>query len=210
MKKSILLHDIDVKLYEYLLLIPPDQKVTQKVNELKTLFCENYGCKNAAGLVPHLTLVNFMQQESMEFRLINCLEKFTPYVKPFPVKLEGFGQFPPHTIYLDLAERETIVALVKNIRAKFQRILRISEQLKPNFTLKPHLTIARGVTEEQYEKIWPVYQKEYFSESFTANEMILLKRETDPFTLKPVSKYRTVHHFPFLGKYREEQLAMAF
>ncbi|MDQ7947203.1 MAG: 2'-5' RNA ligase family protein [Pedobacter sp.] len=210
MKKLILSQDIDTKLFEYLMLISPSEEVSRKVSEVKSIFSETYGCKHAAQLVPHLTMINFLQQESAEFRLINCFEKFTQYVAPFSIELNGFGEFAPHTIYLKLAETQPVIDLVKDLRSKFQRILKISEQLKPNYTLKPHLTIARQLTPEQFETIWPTYKKEHFSESFLAKEMILIRREVDPFTRKSTGKYKIVHHFPFLGKQREAQLAMAF
>lgn len=210
MKNLAFQEDSDTKIFEYLMIIPPSDLVSGKVMEIKIIFSTVHGCKNAAKLTPHLTMINFLQRESMEFRIINCFEKFTQYIEPFPIDLNGFGEFPHHTIYVNLSSVEPVVNLVKDMRSKFQHILKISTLVKPTFVTKPHLTIARGMTEEQYESIWPIYKKEAFNESFTAKEMILIKREVDPFTLKPLGKYKIVRHFPFLGKQRNEQMAMAF
>ena len=209
MKNLEFSQDSDTKIFEYLMIIPPSDSVSGKVTEIKIIFSEVHGCKNAARLTPHLTMINFLQRESMEFRIINCFDKFTQYIDPFPIELDGFGEFPHHSIYVNLSSAEPVVNLVKDMRSKFQRILKISDFLKPTFTTKPHLTIARGMTEEQHQTVWPIYKKEEFNESFIADEMILIKREVDPFTLKAIGKYKVVHHFPFRGKHRDEQLQLA-
>lgn len=208
MKDLGLTQDSDTKIFEYLMLIPPSDSVSGKVTEIKIIFSDVHGCKNAAKLTPHLTMINFLQRETMEFRIINCFEKFTQHIEPFLIALDGFGEFPHHTIYVNLSTTEPVVNLVKDMRSKFQRILKISDSLKPTFVTKPHLTIARGMTEEQHQTVWPIYKKEEFTESFMADQMVLIKRAVDPFTLKAIGKYSVVRHFPFLGKQREQQLLL--
>jgi 2'-5' RNA ligase len=210
MKKLGFGPNLDTKIYEYLLIIPPSNAVSGKVTKIKIIFSEIHGCKNAAKLTPHLSVINFLQHESMEFRIIGCFEKFTQYINPFPIDLNGFGEFPNHTIYVNLSAAEPVINIVKDMRAKFRHILKISDSLKPKFITRPHLTIARGMTEEQHQTIWPIYKKEHFTDSFIASEMILIKREVEPTTLKPVSKFKVVHHFPFGGKQEgNEQMKLA-
>jgi 2'-5' RNA ligase len=201
--------DTDAKIFEYLLLIPPSDFVSKKISEIKLTFSDVHGCENAAKLTPHLTMIKFLQRETMEFRIINCFEKFTHHIAPFAVELDGFGEFPPHTIYVKPSTAKPIADLVIGMRAMFGRMLKFSDLLKPTFVTNPHLTIARGMSEEQYQAIWPIYKKQEFLGSFMADQMVLIKREVDPFTLKKNGKYRPVRHFPFLGKVREQQLLLA-
>lgn len=65
------------RLYQHLLLLDPDKKVTEEINEFKKYFTEHYSCKKAAGLKPHITLVKFEQLESAQHRIVQHLNKFT-------------------------------------------------------------------------------------------------------------------------------------
>jgi 2'-5' RNA ligase len=196
------------KLYEYLLIISPDEIVKNKINTIKILFSKEYGCKNAENLKPHVTMINFLQYESAEYRIVNCFEKFAKTVMPFNITLNGFGNFEPHTIYAKLESTTEVITIVKDIRTRFKNLLTSSESLKPNFTTKSHLTIARGMTQAQYEQAWERWQKEYFLVSFKVNQMNLIKRELNPKDLRPIGNYKPVQDFIFSAQFREEQMVL--
>jgi 2'-5' RNA ligase len=191
------------------LIISPDEPVKNRINEIKLMFSEEYGCKNAAYLKPHVTMINFLQYESAEFRIVNCFEKFARNVSPFTVTLNGFGNFDTHTIYAKLDSTFEVVEIVKNIRARFKNLLTGSENLKPNFITKSHLTIARGMTQSQYELAWKRWQKEDFLATFKVGEMNLIKRELNPTDLKPIGNYKPVQDFIFSGQFNNEQMVLA-
>ncbi len=209
MKKDIYPFSEGQRLYEYLLIISPDEFVNGKIKEIKTLFAEQYGYKNTANLEPHVTLINFIQYHTSEFRIINCIEKFCRSVVPFTVTLKGFGNFEPHTIYAKLDSTVNVVAIVKNIRTRFKNLLASSANSKPSFTTKSHLTIARGMTHKQFDLAWKRWQKEDFLASFNVNQMILIKRELNPIDLKPIGTYRPVQDFVFSGQLKGQQMVLA-
>lgn len=208
--KNLNLHQPEEQaFFEYLLLLSPTSVISEDINGFKTLFSENYGCSNATKSKPHLTLIHFLQVESAEFRIINCLDKFARFIPPIPIELNGFGQFPSHTIYVKPVAPDAIIQLVKEMRTKFQRLLKNAENIKPIFITEPHLTISKSMTPAQFENAWAVWEKETYSASFVANEMILLKRKVTTGDHKPLGKYRPIQHFSFGSKVRDTQLVMA-
>src|SRR5476651_1404367 len=108
--------------YEYLLIISPDEEIGLKALAIKNSFKE-YGCHNPANQIPHITLVNFVQLNTMEDRIVYRLESFAKSIKPFEIKLDGFGQFPPQTIFINVATKSPIMRMVKNMKGPFKHLL---------------------------------------------------------------------------------------
>lgn len=209
MKKITKQAYIGQRLFEYLLLVNPDSIVNDKIRVIKTIFTEKYGCKQAAAK-PHLTMINFVQFESEEFRIVNCFDKFAKTIYPFDVVLDGFAHFDTHTIYAKLHSSYEMENLVKMMRNKFRALLEASASLKPKFTIQPHLTIAHGMNDAQFEMAWEVWKNEHFLQSFKVQQMILIKRELNPKDLMPIGHYKPVQDFMFGGTPKEEQLMLVF
>lgn len=197
----------DEKLFEYLLLLPVDDAVSDKVQQIKRVFWAEFGCKQALNK-PHLSLIDFVQYESSEFRIANCFEKFAKSVSPTLIDLNGFGEFPTHTIYINVESAAPIRTIVQEMRHQFNSLLKQRIGLGPSYVDRPHLTIARGMDETQFHSAWKNWNNVRFEDAYVANEMLLIKREVDKKTLAPITKYRPVKHFPFLGKKRDEQLML--
>jgi 2'-5' RNA ligase len=193
-----------IAFYEYLLIIPPDEKIGLATLSIKNSYKE-YGCHNAANQLPHITMVNFVQFSTMENRIIYRLESFAKSIKPFEVKLHGFGQFPSHTIFINVATKAPIATIVKNMKSPFKHLLQPNKQDNPHFFMTPHLTIARDMLKSQHSRAWADWQHKEFTASFEAFEMILLRREIGR------GRYEVVKHIPFGGSHEAgEQLIISF
>ncbi|HZG24979.1 MAG TPA: hypothetical protein VEZ17_10385, partial [Chitinophagaceae bacterium] len=64
--------------------------------------------------------------------------------------------------------------IVKEMRS-FRRLIKSPEK-DPYFNEDPHITIARKLMPDQYEKSWLEYAHRNFTGSFIADGMLLLKR----------------------------------
>lgn len=189
---------VDLKLYEYLLVISPSALINIEISRIKLGFHEVYGCEKCAYLKPHITLLNFVQYGTMEQKIIDRFERFTRSVAPENIELDGFGSFQKHTIYVNVLTKVPIVKLVKGIRKRFANILRPSMELKTHFITNPHITIARGMTEEQHAQAWEQWNGKEFDSTFVAKEMVLLKRGLDD-EGKVAGNYQIVKRFAFTG-----------
>ncbi|MFM6924656.1 MAG: 2'-5' RNA ligase family protein [Ferruginibacter sp.] len=164
------------KIYEYLLVLNPHEELRNKIMNVKNAFYEKYKAENARWGKPYITLVNFIQYEMMEERIVNRLHVIAMGYHTIKVELKDFGSFPSHTIYINITSKLPIQSLVKTIRTETQRLMKFDDDHKPHFMLEPHLTIARKLKPWQYEQGWLEYSHKHFTGRFIADGMLLLKR----------------------------------
>ena len=179
------------RVYEYLLVLNPHEEMRNKIMQVKKEFYETYKASSAIWGKPHVTLVNFLQYEMMEERIVNRFKTIAMGYHPIKVELKDYGSFPSHTIYINIISKIPVQNLVKEIRHEAQRLLKLNDDNKPHFILEPHLTIARKLQPWQYEKSWLEYNQKHFTGRFIADGMLLLKRPVDEM------KYQVVEYFEF-------------
>jgi len=164
------------RVYEYLVVLDPHEELCNRITKVKKDFFEAYKASTAIGGKPHVTLVNFVQYELIEERLVNRLKTIAMGYYPIKVELKDYGSFPSHTIYINVTSKLPVQNLVKEIRAQAQRLMKLNDDNKPHFILEPYIPIARKLLHWQYEKGWLDYSNKHFSGRFIADGMLLLKR----------------------------------
>ena len=177
------------RVYEYLLVLNPHEELRNRIMQVKKDFYDVYKASTAIGGKPHLTLVNFVQYEMMQERIINRLKLISMGYPPFKVELKDFGSFPSHTIYINVVSKIPVQGLVKEIRSETQRLMKLNDENKPHFIMEPHLTIARKLKPWQYEKGWLEYSNKHFTGRFIADGMVLLRRPAGEIKYKMVSRF---------------------
>lgn len=160
---------------EYLLVLTPHQELWNRIQKVKQEFFENYKSLNARWSKPHITLASFTQLEMMEERIVNRLKTIAMGYHPFKVELKDFGSFPTHSIYINVATKEPIRNLIKQIKP-WQKLLRLDNDHKPYFPDEPNIPVARKLMPWQYEKGWLEYSHRHFTGRFIADTILLLKR----------------------------------
>jgi len=184
------------RVYEYLVVLDPHKELRNRIVQVKKDFFEVYKASTAIGGKPHVTLVNFLQYELMEERLVNRLKTVAMGYYPIKVELKDYGSFPSHTIYINVTSKLPVQNLVKEIRAQSQRLMKLNDDNKPHFIMEPYIVIARKLLPWQYEKGWLEYSSKHFTGRFIADSMLLLKRpagEADG----PRMKFQVVERFQF-------------
>ena len=179
------------RVYEYLLVLNPHEELRNKITAVKTDFYSTYKAETAKWGKPHLTLVNFLQYEMFEERIINRLKLIAMGYHPIKIELKDYGSFPAHTIYINVTSKVPIQNLVKQIRTEAQRLMKLNDDNKPHFIMEPHMTIARRLLPWQYEKGWLEYSHKHFTGRFIAGGMLLLKRPVGEM------KYEIAQRFEF-------------
>jgi 2'-5' RNA ligase len=111
----------------------------------------------------------------LEERLINRFNTLTVGIHPTQVELNGFGSFPSHTVYINVASKQTLQNLSKELLAARQ-LMTLNKEFKPHFIKDPHFIIARKLLPWQYEKGWLHLSNQHFTGRFIAAEMALLKK----------------------------------
>lgn len=184
------------RVYEYLLVLNPHEELRNRIIQIKKDFSEAYKASTLIGGKPHVSLVNFLQYEMMEERLVNRLKTIAMGFYPIKVELKDFGSFPSHTIYINVTSKVPIQTLIKEIRSQAQRLMKLNDDNKPHFIMEPHIPIARKLLPWQYEKGWLEYSQKHFIGRFIADGMLLLKRPIDE-SAGFRTKYQVVERFQF-------------
>lgn len=177
---------------EYLLILNPHEELRNKIIGVKKDFYEKYKAENALWGKPHLTIVNFVQFEMMEERLVNRLKTIAMGYTPFKVELKDFGSFPSHTIFINVDSKLQVKILSKELRYA-QKLMTLNKENKPHFIDDPHITIARRLLPWQYEQGWLDYSHRHFTGRFIADGMLLLKRRVG------TKAYQIVQRFEFMN-----------
>lgn len=159
--------------------------------EVKKAFAHQYQNSAAVYNAPQVTLLNFVQYEMAEERILNRLKVIAMGYHPIKVELKDYGSFPSHTIYINITSKVPIQNLVKTIRAEGQMLMKLDNDNKPHFILEPYLAIARKLQPWQYEKGWLEYSHKHFTGRFIAEAMLLLKRPVGEM------KYQVAGRFEF-------------
>ncbi|MGV3705699.1 MAG: 2'-5' RNA ligase family protein [Arcticibacter sp.] len=184
----------ETSLFEYLLVIPLDDPVLSEIEDLKAKYKAEQ-TSTASITSPHITLANVVQPLSIEGILINMYKRVAAGMSPFSVQLSGFGRFtgPTNTIFVNVHNGEQISDFVKYIRRSSKPILQRGGGYSPVYSLTPHLTIARGISEAEFKEAWPSWQTRAYDATSFVSKMRLLKRQISSIS----NSYAFVADFPF-------------
>jgi len=163
------------RINEYMLVLHPHEELRNKIAKVRNEFSDKY--KNSAALTgrPHLALVRFTQLEMMEERIVHRLKVIGMGFQPFKVSLKDYGNFPSHTIFINVTTKVPVQNLVREVK-EAQRLMKLDNEHKPHFIDEPFIAIGRRLVPWQYEKGWLEYSHRHFTGSFVADNMLLLKR----------------------------------
>lgn len=172
------------QIYEYLLIFSPPVVVKNEIMEIKTEFHQKYNHVQAIKSKPRNTLINFGFNTAFEEQLVSRIDDVVKFHSTFEMKLKGFNHFRTHTIYINVETEAPIINLVRSLHSTLS--------LPPSqsfFAWKPHVTIAKGLSEEMFSKAMPEFENKKFETSFLATNILLMKRE------KTFVKYEIVKMF---------------
>ncbi len=174
---------------EYILVMHPGEQVNEKILLEKQNFYRQYGEKNAIKPKQHITLANFLAKEAMEPTLSRWINNICSQHKSFELTLNNYSGFPPHTIYLRIQDPSPVYGLIHQLKI-LDDFIRSSDCPPLKVSPKPHLTIARRLSMEIYDKAIKEYSQKDFHESFLVKELVLLKRSHQFDTCTTVNKFR--------------------
>lgn len=183
------LHQTQLGLYEYLLVAYPDAAVNEKVMAETEFFTAEYQQKIAAKTKPHINIANFMAREAMEETILRYTQRICSQQRSFEVSLNNYSGFPPHTIYLRIQNQQPFRQLAKELKVVSNYISSCSCPSVKLIT-NPHLSIAHRLPETIYLRAMMDYSQKTFHETFMVNELVLLRRNNEYDSCKPIHVFR--------------------
>lgn len=161
--------------FRYFLAIIPPEPVTSEVTAIKESFIDKYKSKAALRSPPHLTLhMPFQWKERKEERLFSVLAQTSSF-KPFTIELDGFGAFPPRTIFIQPKASAELEAMNMELLQATKRQLNLFHAVHIG-GFNPHMTVAfRDLRKPMFFEAWKEFEEKEFNASFEVNSFWLLK-----------------------------------
>ena len=164
------------RVFEYMLILNPHEALQEKIKNVRAEFETAFKPEYKIGGRPNLGLVQWIQYELMEMRVVNKLKLVAMGFPPFKIELNGFGSYPAHSIFIKTGSPEAVKKLIREVRETAQSLMKLNKENKPHFFDESNITIARKLVPWQYEKAWLEYSQKHFTGRFIADGMLLLKR----------------------------------
>src|SRR6476646_5660227 len=164
------------ELHEYFLVAYIPQEVNTQLKEEKENFSSKYKVTIAKKTLPHITVADFLAKEEMEETIIRYMRRIFSTHTSFWVTLNNYSGFPEHTVFARVQDHQPFKQLAHMLKV-------IDQYIKGNgcppakFITYPHLTIARRLKQNVYERAMFEYSQKTFYASFNVTELILLKRK---------------------------------
>ena len=182
----------EVGFLEYLLVVSPDAAVYDKVMQEKQSFYDEYAEKNALKSKPYITIASFLARERMEDTIIKWVQRICGLTPGFNVMLNNYSGFPnTKTVYIRVQDHKPFKRLAKDLEV-IDEYVQSNDCPKVRIIDKPHLTIARRLPPEIYEKAMMDYSQKIFHDFFSVRQLVLLRRNNE------FGKYKTVNIFSLL------------
>jgi 2'-5' RNA ligase len=181
-----------ITVYEYFLLISPDQKVKQYVRTLKDRLNQKIGLSNEnVHSVPHLSLMLLRKGNIQDSTVIEKTRKSLFEEKGFKIELQKATSFDhPETndLILNIENPEPVKKIFKNLLNQFE-----PGRNHPRF-FTPHITIGRGIPKKDFEKISSSLNEFDLKTEFLCRSVTILRREV---SRGMKSKYKMVGEVEF-------------
>lgn len=161
------------KVFEFLIVINFPESINEYVKNLKTEFYKEFGSFPSRGSKPHITISKFPLSEEEPGSLITYLQRSFQNIAPFIVVVNGFKSFEK-VIYLNVEEADGLDELKEPFK-----VLREEFRPKKYFFIfrNPHITIARGLHPDIFEKAEPDYLSRMYVNTLVVDKLRVLRRE---------------------------------
>ncbi|MFT4024004.1 MAG: 2'-5' RNA ligase family protein [Flavihumibacter sp.] len=189
--------------FVYLLVITPPPGDCKRIMQLKSQLART--CASGIALSrPHITVAQFFAGEKNEEMIIRAISNTAAAYKPFRIRLENYGSFPQHTVYIHVDAGAVLKNLSADLRyAVYHLLIRGIENRRPHFLTRAHLTIIRRMERGHWCSAVRICRRLSYRSAFTATGMYLLK------WMPEKEAYRQIAQIPFSDrKPRPRQLPL--
>lgn len=159
----------------FITLLPPEDLI-HHIEMVKLGLAKQFNCKEALKLVPGISLqAPFQQLPFREEIMVEKLKRFAYLQYPMMIRLNGYGAFPEHTIFMKVKPSNTLKMLNYQLGKFLKAELNFSDDMIGHGVFRPHLTVATKDIKSKFRKIFTEYKSRKFEANFMASSMYLMK-----------------------------------
>ncbi len=159
---------MDYAFYHFILPIPDhvDFMIRKLKSEAKRVI-GNYPSVHARA---HITINNYPRKPlDVDVQGFSFLTRKLSLLPPVVFEIDGFDCFNEGNNY-----NKTIFAKLK-LTGQNQYWLKLLKDIVGESSTIPHITVARAITPEQFNLLWPYFQKREMKVKFIVNRLTILK-----------------------------------
>ncbi|ADQ18320.1 hypothetical protein [Leadbetterella byssophila] len=173
----------------YLLLIEPEKKVSFRIEKLRDSIRSEVNMVQNPFFTPSIAVLDYLQHESYEARMLPQLRKFFAQVQPFTLQLTDFGSHPD-TFYIQVKPTPKELLRMTNKKNDLRNITRTNVNVHPLF----HIPVFKDLDTDMCSCISEKWQNKHFEDLFVVKELIFMRK-------KPHQRhYQEITRFPLMGK----------
>ena len=166
---------------EYLLVMNPDEMVSNDVayNRKKTF--ELIGAKAVNNVLPHISIAHFFAQSDAETGLTQAISKcLKGRIRSSFVWLEDFGcAAKKGALFINPKPKSFFNDIIKAVYPAISMCQGLDKSKNIQFNKDPHVTIAKGLNPAQLTKAWTFFKQKKYENKFIADKLTLLRRSND-------------------------------
>lgn len=144
----------------------------------------------------HITLTSFVGPESWNLKINEAVEMTGHLQAPMCFETESFGFFKNgsgYVIYIAVNNHSRFNKLQSNLLLEHaKRFVLPRKAENRHISATPHITVARGLAQQQFDCVWPVFEARRYRKAFVAESIILLRKSD-------LQKSVVVGKFPLRG-----------
>lgn len=176
---------------DFLILLSPSVEVKALVTKHKQYAAEVIGNYESMHSIAHISIKKMHRQKSfLTEPAIQSLKPKLAAIPPVRLTIDGFEYFNHGEDF------KTIYAKINTPPEITQWFKILKKHLNIKEFMVPHITIARNITVNDFNKLWPHFKTLKWNENFTVTELLVLEKET----FAPFAKWEEYTRLPFAGK----------
>lgn len=168
------------RVYEFLIVINLPKWVEKYALQLKSEFFDQFGLYYSRHSKPHITISKFPFLEKNQETILLLLQDYLFTLESIRIELNGFESYsnPNNRVISIYVEESETLNNLKNTFRDFRD--RLGYEPKNFFVFRnPHVTIARGLRKEVFEKAKEIYLSRRYGSSFVINKLKVLRRKVN-------------------------------
>lgn len=166
--------------YDYLFLLQPSDHVKKQIGYCKFKATNYIGPYPGMKATAHISIENVTRQKPYVVKsLVDSVRHKIASMPPVTLQIDGFHFFTHNEDYM------TIYAAIKPTYKTDNWFTLLKKQLNAKQSVTPHITVTKHIPVDAFYKLWTELRLVTYNETFTADRLTILQRET----FKPDAKY---------------------
>ena len=165
------------QLSRYFIGLLPPPEVQRYATQVQAYFRDTYQSQAALRSPPHITLQAPFEWPAVDSeQLVATLSQFRTLTPSIPIRLSGFGAFPPRVIFLAVEHTPALMTLQAELKQYVEDALGIIDRRSRDRPFRPHLTVAfRDLQPTAFRRSWPEFEPQTVQFDFDVQALTLLR-----------------------------------